>query len=311
MDPVDLIEKGKIKRFFRSRNKLNVPKLVYHITQRAAGKEALFLENDDYMAMLALMKDNCHNHNIQMYAFCLMPNHLHFLLSPLQENLPEAMKNLFSKYAVRFNKKYERKGHLFAGPYRQATILEDSYLLAASLYIHLNPVRAGLASDPIVYRWSSARLYVKRSSRKSFVDEGYILGVLEHGVGAKAKRARELYADLLERGSDITPGEVLEQPEAIEGFHRGLLNTFPSVFGGIRGGRRAIGDLGLELESITEIEKKIEELNKAERPLSPETRRAKKYLIEQLLARGFQKKEIAEKLGVSRKTVYNILRRSY
>ena len=55
MDPIELIEKGMIKRFFRSRRKLNSPGLIHHITQRAAGKEPLFLEKDDYMAMLVLM----------------------------------------------------------------------------------------------------------------------------------------------------------------------------------------------------------------------------------------------------------------
>jgi len=69
MDPIELIEKGKTKRFFRSRKKLTSPGLIYHITQRAAGKEPLFLEKDDYMAMLALLKDICEDHNIECMPF--------------------------------------------------------------------------------------------------------------------------------------------------------------------------------------------------------------------------------------------------
>ncbi len=66
----------------------------------------------------------------------------HLLLSPEEDNLYDAMRDLFSRYAMKFNRKYERKGHLFGGPYRQAVCLDDSYLLAASVYIHPNPVKA-------------------------------------------------------------------------------------------------------------------------------------------------------------------------
>ena len=68
-----------------------------------------------------------------MYAFCLMENHAHILLSPREENLYDAMRDLFSRYAMRFNKKYERKGHLFGGPYRQAVCLDDSYASCCSI----------------------------------------------------------------------------------------------------------------------------------------------------------------------------------
>ena len=122
---MDLIEKVNIRRFFRATRKLTVPGLVSHITQRAAGKEPLFIEDADYLYML---------------------------LSPTQENLYDAMRDLFSRYAMRFNRKYERKGHLFGGPYRQAVCFDNGYLLAASLYIHLNPVRASIVADPLDYR---------------------------------------------------------------------------------------------------------------------------------------------------------------
>ncbi len=307
MDPIELIKQGKINRFFRARNKLNVPDLVYHVTQRAAGKEPLFVEKDDYMAMLALMKDICRNHQVKMYAFCMMPNHFHFLLSPSEENLSESMKNLFSRYALRFNKKYERKGHLLAGPFRQATVLDDSYLLAVSLYIHLNPVRAELARDPADYRWSSVNLYLRKTKTKSFVDPDYVLGVLPEAGPGKGRIARQKYAELLRRGAVIESGEALEDPEAIETFHFKLVSSFPWLLERIGKSKRALAGLDIELESMPAIEKKIDEIKGADKPSSPETRRAKRYLIEQLVARGFKRKEIAEKLGICRKSIYNIL----
>lgn len=69
--------------------------------------------------MLGLLKETAKNYSLRIYAFCLMPNHCHLLLSPEEPNLYDAMRYLFSRYAMRFNRKHERKGHLFGGPYRQ------------------------------------------------------------------------------------------------------------------------------------------------------------------------------------------------
>ena len=125
---MDVIEKVNIKRFFRATRKLAVPGLVSHITQRAAGKEPLFIEDGDYLYMLGLSKEIAQKYSLNIYTFCLMPNHVHLLLSPTQENLYDAMRDLFSRYASRFNRKYERKGHLFGGPYRQAVCFDNGYL---------------------------------------------------------------------------------------------------------------------------------------------------------------------------------------
>src|SRR3989338_5023125 len=144
---IDKIENGKVRRFFRARNKLSYPGAVYHVTQRATGREYLFLEEADYLYMLHLIKEKSQKFEIDIFAFALMPNHIHLLFKLNKDNLSNAMKNIFEMYANYFNTKYERKGRLFAGSYRGALCLDDSYLLAASVYIHLNPCRAGIASS--------------------------------------------------------------------------------------------------------------------------------------------------------------------
>jgi putative transposase len=303
MDPIDLIKTGRIKRYFRATKKLNVPELVFHITQRAAGKEPLFVEESDYLFMLWLMKEICASHTLRIYAFCLMPNHTHFLMSTTEQNLYDAMRDLFSRYAMRFNKKYERKGHLFGGPYRQATCLEDSYLLAASLYIHLNPVRAGLAEDPLRYRWSSCRLYCTDRDRQSFVDPGFVLGLLPEESGRKRR-----YKVLLEKGKDLISGHVLEKQDSIEKLRSKLAAAFPSVFALVARAKRVAAQTGMDVLSTEEIERLMSQVRSGAQPTSPESREAKKFLIEQLIARGYKRMEIAEQLGLSRKTVYNLLK---
>lgn len=303
MNQLDQIARIKIKRVFRAKRKLNVPGLVSHVTQRAAGKEPLFLEDPDYLYMLVLLKEISRKHAIRIYAFCYMENHIHLLLSPEEENLYDAMRDLFSRYAMWFNKKYERKGHLFGGPYRQAVCLDDGYLVAASVYIHLNPVKAGLASVAGEYRWSSVRLYCEEDAPESFVDPHFILNILS-GNGGNGK---EIYRDLLNRGVSLETKQVFEQEDVIERLRSKLVSLFPSIFKKMARQNQAAKATGLELLSMEALEEKIENLKDAPFTNGPETRLAKKYLIQQLISRGYKRREIADRLGLSRKTIYNIL----
>lgn len=304
MDPIDLIREGKVKRYFRATKKLSAPGIISHITQRAAGKEPLFLEESDYLFMLGRLKEISINYSLEIYAFCLMPNHL--LLSPREDNLSDAMRDLFSGYAMNFNRKYERKGHLFGGPYRQAVCYDDRYLLAASLYVHLNPVQASLVTDPVKYRWSSIRLYTAEIPPKSFVNPNFVLGLLSDGISGRI----ESYRKLLKQGSEIKTAHVFEQEDAAERFGSKLAAIFSALFKRVERKKKVAKFSDSDLLGFETLEKKIEEIKADYAKNSPENRKAKKYLIEQLLARGFTRTEIAERLGISRKTVYNILRAS-
>lgn len=296
----------KINRVFRTKRKLNVPGLVSHITQRAAGKEPLFLEDSDYLYMLVLLKEISHKHSIKPYAFCLMPNHIHLLLSPEQKNLYDAMRDLFSRYAMWFNKKYERKGHLFGGPYRQAVCLDDGYLIAASVYIHLNPVKAGLVNAASEFRWSSVRLYVDDNAPDSFVNPYFVLNILSEDSG----KGRARYRDFLKRSTNVETKVVFEQEDVIERFRERLGSLFPSFFEKTAPNDET-GENGVsELIKIEALEKKIQQLKNMPFKNKPETRAAKKYLVEQLISRGYKREEIAKRLGFSRKTIYNILRKN-
>ncbi len=305
MDPLELIQQGKVKRYFRASRKLNAPGVVFHITQRAAGKEPLFLENSDYLTMVWMLKELAMSHFVDFYAFCLMPNHVHLLCSFKTPNLYDAMRDLFARYAMRFNQKYERKGHLFAGPYRQALCLEEAYVVAASLYIHLNPVKAGLAHSPGLYRWSSCRLYERRPRQESFVVPDFVLGLLSPSL----QQSRERYQALLTQGMGIEMRAAGEDKKAVENFLSCIASKVPALWSWLRersgdqeGAFTTVGERELWEDRIASM--KREGLSR-----KPETRTAWRHAIEQLIARGYKREEIAEKLGISRKTVYNLTRR--
>jgi putative transposase len=304
MDPIELIQQGKIKRYFRATRKLTAPNLVSHITQRAAGKEPLFIEDGDYLFMIYLLKEITQSYSLKIYSFCLMPNHLHLLASPTEDNLSDAMRDLFSRYAMKFNKKYERKGHLFGGPYRQAVCMDDTYLLTASLYIHLNPVKAGITEDPFKYRWSSCGLFCEPAVSKAFVKPDFILRLL----AGRGKNEKEIYSEMLKRGTQLKQGNVMEKEDSIEHFRKKLATLFPDLFRSASKKKEIAKVAGIEILSWEELEELLEDLRTGGRNGKPTDREAKKYLIEQLIARGYKKAEIAEKLEVSIKTIYNILK---
>ena len=292
------------KRIFRAKRKFTQAGVISHITQRAAGCEPLFLEDEDYLTMLGLLKEVSKKFDLTFHALCLMPNHVHLLLETGQENLSRAMHSVFFRYGMRFNRKYARRGHIFGSAYRQAVCLDTSYFLSASVYIHLNQVRAGLVAQAGDYRWSSCRLFCSASAPLSFVRPEFILSLLDPDRGCAVR----LYGRLLEKVREVEPGNVLEEETAVEKLVSGLAGFFPRLFGdgGTRCGRGLPAGSGLLDQAL--LEEKILEA-RFWMPRSAATIRARRYLVSQLLARGYSKLEIAEMLGISRKTVYNLLAR--
>lgn len=281
-----------VKRYFRARQKISYPGAICHITQRAPGREALFVEDDDYLAMLAMMKDSASEYALTFLSFALMPNHVHFLIRLHQDNLSVAMKRIFEEYAKRFNRKYERKGHVFCGRFRQALCLDDSYLLASSVYIHVNPVAAGIAKQVLAYRWSSARPFVVATKKATFIDYRTVLSLLDNNIDT----AREAYRRLIDLSILSKTGAWRSQPTGLTLFRHSLMAHLRKL---------GLGDNVGALQS--DLDRNVEELAKRKGSRSPATIAARKHLIEQLLAEGYTVGEIAARLNVTRQAVHWIL----
>ncbi|MCM8801202.1 MAG: transposase [Candidatus Omnitrophica bacterium] len=297
MDILELVEQGKIKRIFRARNKIIFAGAVAHIIQRAPGRELLFLEEKDYLYMLHLIKETAYKFNFNVWSFVLMPNHIHLLVKFFEVNASQAMKNLYERYADYFNKKYERKGHVFYGPYRSALCFDETYLISASIYIHINPVKAGIIDKPEKYRWSSCRAFLNPPKKKSFLNCYPILQILNNNTS----NASQIYKELLDNTEKIKIRSVLEDPTAVELFRLKLFRFFSKLL--------YLKDVIKRKAFVDEIEldKKIIRLKKKKKLRSIEDMRARKYLIEQLRSRGFTIREIIERLRISRRTFYYTL----
>lgn len=131
----------------------------YHITSRGNAQQAIFRDDGDREALLAILADTVKQFGWELFAYCLMGNHYHFLLATPQPNLSRGMKQLNGVYTQRFNRRHERVGHLFQGRFGAILVEREAYLLELVRYISLNPVRAGMASSAEEWRWSSHRAH--------------------------------------------------------------------------------------------------------------------------------------------------------
>ena len=137
----------------------------HHIILRGNNRQAIFMDMADFQRMLALLQTHAIEQGVQVHAYVLMSNHLHLLLTPLQnDSLPKMMQAVGRAYVLYFNKRHGRSGTLWEGRYRSALIQTERYFLACMAYIDLNPVRAGMVAKAADYPWSSHGHYIGRQN---------------------------------------------------------------------------------------------------------------------------------------------------
>jgi putative transposase len=135
-----------------------VPGQPLHLTQRGNNRSACFIDSADFERYRQSLYEACRRSACAIHAYVLMTNHIHLLVTPLEECGPARMMQMVGQRYVRsFNARRHRSGTLWEGRYRSALIDSDHYLLACSRYIELNPVRARMAWRASQYRWSSYR----------------------------------------------------------------------------------------------------------------------------------------------------------
>jgi REP element-mobilizing transposase RayT len=168
------------------KRRVEFPGAMYHVTVRGNGRQDIFLNDADRHRFLESLSKRVEGHAVRLYFYCLMDNHVHLVLETPRGNLSPFMSSLLTSYAVYFNKRHERSGHLTQGRYHAFAVEGDEYIRALSRYVHLNPVKIHPVCDLALrercrllreYRWSSYRGYAGLGETVLFVEYRPVLAM--------------------------------------------------------------------------------------------------------------------------------------
>ena len=133
-----------------------VPGYPHHVTQRGCRRQQTFFNSDDYRYYLDLLRRGKTEAGVSIWAYCLMPNHVHLVVVPeTEKSLTRFLGPIHRKYALEVNRRMRWKGHLWQERFH-SFVMDERHLLAAIRYVELNPVRANLCATARDWPWSSA-----------------------------------------------------------------------------------------------------------------------------------------------------------
>ncbi len=190
--------------------RLDVPGALHHIMVRGINKSAIFEDDQDKTKFLERLGEKITEAKCSVYAWVLMTNHVHILFKSGNKGISSVMRKLLTWYAIYFNRRHHRTGHLFENRYKSILCDENNYLLALIRYIHLNPVRAGMVKtreELDSYPWSGHSA-VMGKSECPWLDTDYVLLQFND----TKRRALNAYQKFVQEGIGMG-----RQPELIGG----------------------------------------------------------------------------------------------
>ena len=146
----------------------------YHIINRGVERRVVYGEAEDYEYFIELLCVHAKNYNITVHNYCLMDNHYHLLIQTHEENLSKFMRQINANYAIYFNKKYGRTGHLWQGRYQSWYVTDEAYLYTLILYIEQNPLKANMVQAVEEYPYSSAHFFLGVDNRPECLEGAWI-----------------------------------------------------------------------------------------------------------------------------------------
>jgi putative transposase len=157
-----------------------VEKIPYHITQRGNRREKVFFRDKDYRQYLEWLEQYSKKSGLEVYAYCLMSNHVHIVGAPRGEGtLTAVLRPLHMRYAQWINKRRGWNGHLWQGRFFSSA-LDESYLWTAVRYVERNPVRARIVGFAENYEWSSAAAHCGKRKDSLLSAELPLIGEIEN-----------------------------------------------------------------------------------------------------------------------------------
>jgi REP element-mobilizing transposase RayT len=187
--------------------RIEYPGALYHVTSRGNARHKIFKTDKDRLYFIELLGIIADRFRWLCYAYCLMDNHYHLVIETQEANLANGMRQLNGVYTQKYNRKYQKTGHVFQGRYKAIIVDRDSYFLELCRYVVLNPVRAHAVEKAEDWKWSSYRAAAGSADAPPFLATDGILGLFSK----KKTRACELYRKFVAKGlSGTSPWQELK-----------------------------------------------------------------------------------------------------
>jgi REP element-mobilizing transposase RayT len=205
---------------------------IYHILSRGNKGDYIFAEDTDKESFIEIIKKGVEKYKVVLYAYCIMGNHYHLLLSVPCGELTGFMHFIGSSYGSYLRRDRGWIGHIFAGRYKSLCVEKEGYLLELSRYIHLNPVRSKIVKLPEEYQWSSYRYYMGQRNGPDWLNTGWLLKEYGNTIKTSQRKYKEFVEARIENPPRYPSENIVGQ--AILGS-----NSFiKKVIKGIRKDRR-------------------------------------------------------------------------
>lgn len=279
--------------------RIEYPDAFYHVTSRGNEQKDVFRNRRDREQFLSYLQSATERYDAVIHAYCLMSNHYHLLMETPSGNLSQIMRHINGAYTTYFNVKRKRAGHLFQGRYKAILVEADKYAVELSRYIHLNPVRAGMAAKPEEYEWSSYRHLLGMVETPAWLTTSFILGYFG-GNGARDKY-REFVNDAINRDDDSLLKKVIAS--TILGSSEFVREMSQQHLGDIQADRNMPAIRALNRPGIDEIIKAVKSAVKEE----TQAKKISIYFCHRIS--GARLREIGERFGMSDAAVTQASRR--
>jgi putative transposase len=168
---------------------------VYHVTARGNAQADIFLSDSDCQVFLDILADVIEKYSWLCHAYCLLDNHYHLIIETPDPNLSLGMRQLNGVYTQAFNRAHQRVGHVFQGRFKAILVEKGSHLLELCRYVVLNPVRAGMVTQPGNWRWSSYKVTAYGGKVPEVLTIDWVLGQFAERKVAARQQYRKFVAD--------------------------------------------------------------------------------------------------------------------
>ncbi len=199
--------------------RIEYPGACYHVINRGNRRNQVFFSDSDYRLFLEKLAEYLELYEIELYAYCLMPNHYHLFLKTSQANLGRFMQAFNTSFTISMNRKHGESGHLFQGRYKAQLVESELYKNVLSRYIHLNPVKVKSLKNVLLptlkkrlrdYKWSSFRFYLGIVQKPEWLNRSFVLVSWGKNAEEKIKNYRKYVEEgmLSDNSNELLPNAI-------------------------------------------------------------------------------------------------------